>query len=167
MGDVSIRTASQWWNNLWNESMPEQIPNKTVLYPSIKPENEWFFPLICFFFLFRLLFSDNVECVLSRRLPICDLIKVVQNTNMHKECYSITFHLKTRDSRFESEGNDDRNFDFVLSEVKWKERTEWHEWFESLKKFIALVSRWFLKSWLPQLTLNEVKKKNEQFMDVQ
>lgn len=79
--------------------MPERIPNKTVLYPSIKLKDERNFSLSAFFpFLFFFFFSDNIECVLNRRVTaICDLIKVVRNSNMHKE---FTFEHERRTIRF-------------------------------------------------------------------
>lgn len=52
--------------------------------------------LICFL-LFSLLYSlDSARMCLEQTNLICDLIKVVQNTNMHKECYSITFTEKIK-----------------------------------------------------------------------
>lgn len=58
-----------------------------------------------FSYLLSFLFSssfhvDNAArmCLKQTNL-ICDLIKVVQNTNMHKECYSITFTEKKSKTR--------------------------------------------------------------------
>lgn len=106
-GDASTWSIHNGWNNLWNESMPEQIPNKTVLYPSIKKaearhdearRND-------FSYLLSPLLSPLITCArmcLKQTNLICDLIKVVRNTNMHKECYSITFTERVSATRGKS-----------------------------------------------------------------
>lgn len=106
-GDASTWSIHNGWNNLWNESMPEQIPNKTVLYPSIKKsrsstrrgKTKWLF----LFAFSSSLSADNVRSDVSQADNlICDLIKVVRNTNMHKECYSITFTERVSSTRGKS-----------------------------------------------------------------
>lgn len=138
-----------------------KIPNKTVLYPSIKLEARWDentgssndFSYLPFSSLSIRICLDNASnrCLMQTIL-ICDLIKVAGNTNMHRECYSITFTEKKREAKRNDENEMKETSKRVRNLVLFLQRMARNKKMykgrgelRKLSRSLWIQSRWVLK----------------------